>query len=82
MFQKKNYIIMSLTMCFLVPTLVYTFVVGTPLWAGFFLSFTAYASMLNATWCVNSLCHFFGSRPYNPKIEPRDNFLVSLITAG
>ena len=68
MFQKKHYISLSLTMCFLVPTLVYYFMVGTPLWASFFLSFTCYISMLNATWCVNSICHMFGSRPYNQKI--------------
>jgi len=69
-------------MCFLLPALVYYLIVGTPLYAGFLLSFTSYASMLNATWCVNSICHMFGSRPYNSKIEPRDNFAVSLITAG
>lgn len=68
MFQKKHYLIMSLTMCFLVPTLAYYFIVGTSLWAAFCLSFTNYACLLNATWCVNSICHMFGSRPYNPKI--------------
>lgn len=82
MFQKKHYIPLSMTCSFLIPTLVYYFIVGTSFLGGFALSYTVYASMLNATWCVNSICHMFGSRNYNPKIEPRDNFFVSLITVG
>ncbi len=68
MFQKKHYIPLSLLMCFVIPTLVYTFLVGLPIWVSFCLSFTSYALLLNATWCVNSICHMFGSRKYNPKI--------------
>lgn len=68
MFQKKYYAPLSLTICFLIPTLVYYFIVGTSFLGGLALSYTAYASILNATWCVNSICHMFGSRPYNPKI--------------
>ena len=41
-----------------------------------------YTITLNATWCVNSVCHMFGSRPYNKNIEPADNYFVSLITHG
>lgn len=81
-FQRKHYIPLSLTMCFLVPTLAYYFFVGTSFLGGYFLSFTLYVSTLNATWMVNSICHMFGSKPYNQKIEPTDNFWVSLVTAG
>jgi stearoyl-CoA desaturase (delta-9 desaturase) len=82
MFQKKYYIPLSLIVSFLIPTLIYYFIVGTSFLGGWALSYTVYASILNATWCVNSICHMFGGRPYNQKIEPRDNFLVSLITMG
>jgi stearoyl-CoA desaturase (delta-9 desaturase) len=82
MFQKNHYIVLSLTVCFLIPTLVYYFIVGTSFLGAYALAFTIYVSTLNATWCVNSICHMFGSRPYNSKIEPTENFWVSIITAG
>ncbi len=69
-------------MCFIMPTLVYNQLVGVGLISSFFLSFTNYMLLLNATWCVNSICHMFGSRPYNAKIEPTENFFVSMVTAG
>ncbi len=69
MFQKKYYLILSLTMCIIIPSLVYYYLVGIPSILGSIcLSYTTYASLLNATWCVNSVCHMFGSRKYNKKI--------------
>ena len=32
---------------------------------------------LHSTWFVNSTAHMFGDRPYNKKIEPRENYWVS-----
>ena len=37
---------------------------------------------LNATWCVNSLAHMYGEKPYNSEIQPSENLFVSLITFG
>lgn len=83
MFQKRHYLLLSLTMCIIIPSLVYYNMVGIPsIFFSICLSYLTYTSLLNATWCVNSVCHMFGSRKYNPNIEPRDNFFVSLITAG
>ena len=49
---------------------------------GFLLSMVTYCIILNATWCVNSVCHMFGTRKWNPKIEPRDNYFVSFVALG
>ena len=56
--------------------------VGLPLAVSFFMSMSVYIWILNATWCVNSICHMFGARPWNKAIEPRDNWLVVFLTHG
>lgn len=38
--------------------------------------------MLHATWCVNSVAHTIGSRPYSRAISARDSLLTALITGG
>jgi fatty-acid desaturase len=41
-----------------------------------------YVTLLHSTWFVNSVCHKFGSRPWNKNIAPTDNVWVSLLTNG
>jgi len=82
MWQKKYYPYISILMCFVIPTAVYTLLGNVHFLAGFALSMFTYAWILNITWCVNSICHMFGSRPWNNKIEPRDNFVVSILAQG
>jgi len=36
----------------------------------------------NITWSVNSLAHFYGDKPFNNKITPVQNLLVSILTFG
>jgi len=37
---------------------------------------------LHATWCVNSIAHFFGDQQYDPSASARQNFLTSLLAVG
>ena len=83
MFQKKHYFKLAILMGFVLPTLSGYLINGNAMMFNlFFLGFTKYIFTLNATWCVNSVCHFWGTREWNKNIEPRDNFFVSLITNG
>lgn len=34
------------------------------------------------TFCINSLCHWIGDRPYSSKCSARDSFLMALFTFG
>jgi stearoyl-CoA desaturase (delta-9 desaturase) len=34
------------------------------------------------TFCVNSVAHYLGTRPYDDKLTPRDSFITNLITMG
>ncbi len=36
----------------------------------------------HATFAVNSICHTFGSRPYDARDESRNNWLIALLTFG
>lgn len=82
MFQKRHYLKLVFLMCFLLPTLVYSFVLQVNPLVGYLYTVLGYVGVLNSTWCVNSICHMFGSRPWNKDIQPADNYLVSIATAG
>jgi stearoyl-CoA desaturase (delta-9 desaturase) len=36
----------------------------------------------HATWSVNSICHLYGSRPFDTKDESRNNWVVAIIALG
>jgi len=36
----------------------------------------------HATFCVNSVCHLFGRRPYDTRDRSRNNWVVALLTFG
>jgi stearoyl-CoA desaturase (delta-9 desaturase) len=38
--------------------------------------------VLNSTFCINSVCHLWGSQPYSQSNTSRDSWWVSLITCG
>ena len=51
--------------CFVAPALAAKHWLGSTLWAGFLIAgMLRYVAVLNFTWCVNSLVHHVGERPY------------------
>lgn len=36
----------------------------------------------HATWCVNSVAHYFGEHTFDDTISPRDHFVTGLLTLG
>jgi len=80
-FQHKN-AWFSPFMCFVFPALVTGLFTGEYLKGMWVCGFARYMLTLHATWCVNSLAHLWGSRPYIPSILPRENLLVSIMAAG
>ena len=39
-------------------------------------------AVLNSTFCINSVCHLWGSQPHSQADSSRDSWLVSLLTFG
>lgn len=79
--QHRLYLPLALGMSFLFPTLVAR-IWGDP-WGGL-----VYAGLLrlvfvhHATFCVNSLAHWIGDRPFDDQRTPRDHFITALVTLG
>ena len=53
------------------------------MWNAYFVCFALrYVTALNVTWCVNSVAHFFGNKPYDKSIRPVENAWVALSALG
>lgn len=80
--QAKNYSTLMVLIGLIVPTLI----CGV-LWDDYYGGFV-YAGVLkmilvqHSIFCVNSIGHSWGNRPYNDETSARDNILLSLITWG
>lgn len=80
-FQNKYYFHIGIIVGFLLPLaigLIYNRPLGAFLWAGFL----RLAIVHHATFFINSLCHYAGSRTYDRKSTARDSWFVSLFTFG
>jgi fatty-acid desaturase len=67
--------------CFIVPGLYGIWRLGS-FWDGLLLFGALRWTMLaHATWCVNSISHFFGYRPYINK-PPADNLFTAIVACG
>jgi stearoyl-CoA desaturase (delta-9 desaturase) len=81
-FQHRNYLWLSLLLCFVLPTLLAP-KFGVSAWEGFWVvGVLRYICVLHGTWFVNSLAHLWGTRPYLPNILPCDNLIVSIFAMG
>jgi len=83
MFQDKLDPWINVFFCFFVPTYTAVWGWGEDAWTAFIvLGCARYVAVLNATWLVNSVAHKFGYKPYDPSINPTENFWVALCALG
>lgn len=69
--------------CFLLPAVMSMVLAGDSYWRGLAIAgFLRYVCVLHITWLVNSAAHWWGSRPYDPNINPAENWAVSLLAGG
>jgi stearoyl-CoA desaturase (delta-9 desaturase) len=81
MWQENNKQWLMPLMCFVVPSCL-AMLVGDSYWRGLFVcGAMRYVLVLHATWCVNSLAHWYGDRPY-ADINPAENWIVTALTGG
>jgi len=73
----------NLFMCFVAPTLAAIYGWDESAWVAVTVcGFLRYVAVLHNTWTVNSVAHLLGDRPYDPSINPAENFLVTLLAHG
>ncbi|RHY86205.1 hypothetical protein DYB37_013492 [Aphanomyces astaci] len=81
-FQKRHYQVIGLGMCYGFPTIVGYVCFGSA-WQGFWIGGVfRHVWLLHMTWCVNSVAHFFGYKPYDRNIRAVENLFVSIGAVG
>ena len=81
-FQKAGDPWFALFMCFVFPALV-AMTWGENFWNAYWTAGALrYVVVLHATWCVNSVAHFYGDHPYDNNSWPAENPFVSIGAIG
>ncbi|CAF0728274.1 unnamed protein product [Brachionus calyciflorus] len=82
-FQKKYYKFLAITTCFVLPTIIPVYFWNESWLNAYFIpAILRYVITLNFTWLTNSVAHMWGWRPYDKKIGPVENVLVSMGAIG
>lgn len=83
MFQRKYYIPLVVSMCFMMPSFGPHYFWGESLPIAFYVcAMFRYTVTLHSTWLVNSAAHMWGQRPYDKNINPAENKYVSALACG
>ncbi|KAB0801990.1 hypothetical protein PPYR_04176 [Photinus pyralis] len=82
-FQRKYYLPLVILLCYLLPTIVPWYFWNESLSISWYTAaMFRHCVSLNATYCVNSIAHLFGTKPYDKKIGAVENSLISVVTNG
>lgn len=83
-FQHKYYVPLAILVGFILPTAVGLAWGGWQSALGAFLMAGVMRIVFvhHMTFCINSLCHWIGSRPYSTRCSARDSALMALFTFG
>ncbi|GJQ88586.1 hypothetical protein Trydic_g15712, partial [Trypoxylus dichotomus] len=83
MWYDRHYIIMKTIFCFIVPTVILHYLFNEDWYTCVSTQCIArYVLMLNFTWSVNSVAHFFGNKPYDKEGNSTESLAVSILTIG
>ena len=80
-FQHKFYDAIAIFIAFVVPAGLAS--LWGDFWGGLLVAGALRALLLlHATWCVNSVAHWFGTQPYSKRGSARNSVITALITGG
>ena len=79
--QHRYYVPLSLAVCFALPTAI-GHAMGDTTGGLLYGGFVAHVVIWHATFCINSVAHWMGSRNYAADISARGNLVAALITNG
>lgn len=82
--QHKYYGLIAVGVGFALPAAIgYLYGGGMAALGGFLLAGVARTVLVHhMTFCINSLCHWIGERPYSSQVSARDSFLMAVCTFG
>ncbi|XP_014270364.1 acyl-CoA Delta-9 desaturase [Halyomorpha halys] len=83
MFQKRYYKTLYTLCAVVIPVLIPWYFWNEDIINSLFICFFArYVLQLHLTWCVNSVAHLFGTKPYDKRISPVESTFVSFFGLG
>lgn len=84
MYQHNHYVPIAIFMSFVLPTAIGWGIGGGVGALGAFLiaGVARIVVVHHTTFCINSLCHWIGDRPYSGTCSARDSILMALVTFG
>ncbi len=82
--QDRGFVPLAIVIGFVLPAFVGWLHAGwTGALGGFLLAGVARTTLVqHMTFCINSLCHSIGRRPYSAKCSARDSWIMALFTFG
>ena len=84
MWQHRNIHWIAASVSFVLPTVIgYAWGGWRSALGAFLIAGVARLVVLqHCTFCINSLCHYHGTRPYSSKCSARDSWLMAIVTLG
>ncbi|XP_077285421.1 acyl-CoA Delta-9 desaturase-like [Arctopsyche grandis] len=83
MFQKNYYYLLYFIFAVYVPVAIPVYFWNESWNVSLFVNyFFRYVNVLHTTWCVNSVAHSFGNKPFDKNILAVESRFVSLVTFG
>jgi len=83
MFQKKYYKTLYFIFALLIPVYIPVLFWGETPWNSLFVSyFLRYVTLLHITWTVNSIAHFYGTKPFDKNMVSVESRIVALWAGG
>jgi len=84
MWQHRNIHWIAASVSFVLPTAIgYAWGGWRSALGAFLIAGVARLVVLqHCTFCINSLCHYLGTRPYSSKCSARDSWLMAIVTLG
>ncbi|KAL4149370.1 hypothetical protein QTP88_003331 [Uroleucon formosanum] len=82
-FHTKFYWFFKITFCFVLPVLVPVFCWNESWMESIGISgVLRFVIFTNMTFSINSLAHFWGTKPYDTRIRPVQNMALAILTTG
>ncbi|XP_055931956.1 delta(9)-fatty-acid desaturase fat-7-like [Argiope bruennichi] len=82
-FNRKYYFPMWALFCFILPTIIPIYFWEEKWVDAFFVAgVLKYFLQLHSTFCINSVAHKFGYRPFDKKIEAKESFFTEAVQPG
>ncbi|XP_063822739.1 stearoyl-CoA desaturase 5-like [Ostrinia nubilalis] len=81
-FHVRHFKILKLLFALVLPVLIPVVFWDERISVAFLALVLKHAYILHTMWSVNSFAHLYGNRPYNSKINPRENWVLSVFSIG